>query len=61
MGISDDLAHASVRFGLGRFNTREEVDYVVGRFAEKVKLLRDLAPDLSLASVRTDAEGQSPG
>ncbi|HVC00127.1 MAG TPA: IscS subfamily cysteine desulfurase [Candidatus Dormibacteraeota bacterium] len=44
VGIGEDLAHASIRFGLGRFNTGEEVDYVVGRVAETVSRLRELAP-----------------
>jgi cysteine desulfurase len=46
MGIPDDLAHASIRFGLGRFNTADEVDRAVAIFVEKVKRLRELAPDL---------------
>ena len=44
MGVSDELAHTSLRFGLGRFNTREEVDYVVGRVVESVKKLREISP-----------------
>ncbi len=44
MGISDALAHASIRFGLGRFNTEAEVDYAVELFASRVKRLRELAP-----------------
>jgi cysteine desulfurase len=43
MGVSPALAHASIRFGLGRFNTEEEVDHVVRLFVEKVKRLRELA------------------
>ncbi len=46
MGVSDALAHASIRFGLGRFNTEAEVDRAVQIFAEKVTRLRALAPDL---------------
>lgn len=46
MGVSDALAHASIRFGLGRFNTEEEVDRVIRLFAAKVKHLRALAPDV---------------
>jgi cysteine desulfurase len=46
MGVPDALAHASIRFGLGRFNTEEEVDHAVRLFVEKVRKLRDLAPDL---------------
>ncbi|HEY7723825.1 MAG TPA: IscS subfamily cysteine desulfurase [Anaeromyxobacteraceae bacterium] len=44
MGVPGDLAHASLRFGLGRFNTEEEVDHVVGLLAAKVKRLRELSP-----------------
>jgi cysteine desulfurase len=44
LGVSDALAHASIRFGLGRFNTAEEVDYVLDVLAAKVKRLRDMAP-----------------
>jgi cysteine desulfurase len=44
MGISDDLAHSSIRFGLGRFTTDEEIDFVVRLFVEKVQKLRDMSP-----------------
>ena len=44
MGVREDLAHGSIRFGLGRFNTEEEVDYVVDRVAEEVNRLRGLSP-----------------
>jgi cysteine desulfurase len=44
LGTGDDLAHGAVRFGLGRFNTEEEVDYVVERLAAVVRNLRDLSP-----------------
>ena len=43
LGISDELAQASLRFGIGRFNTEAEVDYVAGRVIETVKQLRALA------------------
>ncbi len=44
MGVTDDLAHSSIRFGLGRFTTEEEVDHVVRLVVEKVKKLRDMSP-----------------
>ena len=43
MGVSDDLAQASLRFGIGRFNTEAEVDYAAARVVETVKQLRSLA------------------
>jgi cysteine desulfurase len=42
IGISDDLAHSSIRFGIGRFNTEAEVDYVADRIVETVTRLREL-------------------
>jgi cysteine desulfurase len=42
--LGDDLAHSSIRFGLGRFNTEEEVDYVANLVIENVKRLRELSP-----------------
>jgi cysteine desulfurase len=44
MGIGDDLAHSSIRFGLGRWTTEEEVDYVADLVTTKVKKLRDMSP-----------------
>ncbi len=44
LGVGDDLAHSSIRFGLGRFNTQEEVDYVADLVVEKVRRLREMSP-----------------
>ena len=44
LGIGDELAHTSIRFGLGRFNTAEEIDFVTDRVVREVKRLRDLSP-----------------
>jgi cysteine desulfurase len=47
LGVSDELAHASIRFGLGRGNTEEEVDYTVGAVRAAVRRLRELSPEYS--------------
>ena len=44
MGLEEDMAHSSIRFGLGRFNTEEEVDYVAELVIAKVQRLRDMSP-----------------
>ena len=44
LGVADELAHTAIRFGLGRFNTEEEVDYTVRRVVEEVRRLRGLSP-----------------
>jgi cysteine desulfurase len=54
LGVGDDLAHSSIRFGLGRFSTEEEVDYVVKLVVEKVKKLRDMSPLYEMAKAGID-------
>lgn len=46
LGVSEDLAHASIRFGVGRFNTEEEIDYVIDEVVKQVERLRSLNPML---------------
>ncbi len=54
LGVGDDLAHTSIRFGLGRFNTEEEVDYVAARVIETVRKLRELSPLYEMAKEGID-------
>jgi len=44
LGAGDDLAHSSIRFGLGRWTTEEEVDYVVEKLTKVVRRLREMSP-----------------
>jgi cysteine desulfurase len=44
LGLGDDVAHSSIRFGLGRFNTKAEVDYVSDKVIDVVSKLRELSP-----------------
>jgi cysteine desulfurase len=44
LGRSDELAHSSIRFSVGRFTTVEEVDYAVALLKDKIGKLRDLSP-----------------
>ncbi len=54
MGVTDDLAHASIRFGLGRFTTAEEIDWVTKLVVEKVKKLREMSPLYEMAKEGVD-------
>ncbi|MBI1750544.1 MAG: IscS subfamily cysteine desulfurase [Acidobacteria bacterium] len=54
LGVGEDLAHTSIRFGLGRFNTQEEVDYVSERVIETVTRLRELSPLYEMAKEGVD-------
>ncbi|MGH9682337.1 MAG: IscS subfamily cysteine desulfurase [Candidatus Acidiferrales bacterium] len=54
LGVGEDLAHTSIRFGIGRFNTQEEVDYVADRVIETVTRLRELSPLYEMAKEGVD-------
>jgi cysteine desulfurase len=49
LGVEEDMAHSSIRFGLGRFNTEEEVDFVARLVIDKVKKLREMSPLYEMA------------
>jgi cysteine desulfurase len=55
IGLSDDLARSSLRFGLGRFNTEEEIDFAIETVVQAVRRLRSISPAYALA------KGQNPG
>jgi len=59
LGIDDELAHSSIRFGLGRFNTLEEVDYVTERVSKEVKRLREMSPMYEMAKEGVDLKSVS--
>ena len=44
LGVTEDMAHTSIRFGLGRFTTEEEVDHAILSIKNSIKRLRDLSP-----------------
>jgi cysteine desulfurase len=54
LGVAEELAHTSIRFGLGRFNTEEEVDFVIDLVASKVEKLRALSPLYEMAQAGID-------
>ena len=54
LGVGEDLAHTSIRFGLGRFNTPEEVDYVTEKMVQVVTKLRELSPLYEMAKEGID-------
>jgi cysteine desulfurase len=54
LGVGEDLAHTSIRFGLGRFNTEDDVDRVVARVVHEVRRLRDMSPLYEMAKEGID-------
>ncbi len=54
LGAGDDLAHSSIRFGISRFNTEEEVDYVANKVIDVVRKLRELSPLYEMAKEGVD-------
>ncbi len=54
LGLGDDLAHSSIRFGLGRFSTQEEVDYAVEKLVKVIAHLREMSPLYELAKEGID-------
>lgn len=54
IGVGEDLAHTSIRFGLGRFTTEAEIDYAIAKVVSTVKKLRDLSPLYEMAQEGVD-------
>ena len=54
LGLGDDIAHSSIRFGIGRFNTDEEIDYVADKLITVVTKLRELSPLYEMAKEGID-------
>jgi cysteine desulfurase len=54
LGLGDDLAHSSIRFGIGRFNTEQEIDYVADKLVDVVSKLRELSPLYEMAKEGID-------
>ena len=54
LGVDDVLAHGSIRFSVGRFNTKEEIDFVIERVAAVVKEKREISPLYEMARKGVD-------
>jgi len=58
-GIEEDMAHSSIRFGIGRFNTEEEIDFVIDLMAKSVGRLREMSPLYEMAKEGIDLKSVS--
>jgi cysteine desulfurase len=54
LGVEDELAHTSIRFGIGRFTSEAEIDYAVTTVVNRVKKLRDMSPLWEMAQQGID-------
>jgi cysteine desulfurase len=54
LGVDSELAHSSIRFGLHRFSTEEEVDFVARKTVEVIQRLREMSPLYELAKEGVD-------
>ena len=54
LGVEDELAHTSLRLGLGRFTTEEDIDYAIERISKEVNRLRELSPLWDMAQAGID-------
>ncbi len=59
IGVGEDLAHTSIRFGLGRFTTEEEIDFALQKVVSTVKKLRDLSPLYEMVKEGVDLKSVS--
>jgi cysteine desulfurase len=50
LGVPDELAHASIRFGIGRFNTEAEIDFAIAEVSQQVRRLRSISPSYRMAA-----------